>query len=185
MPLLTSDLGPATNISTKWWGCPSVTPTLSCGSSYNVTPTVDYTKLVVAQAIEKFGGDPDNVILTGWSRGAIACGAIGLADDEISKLWKAFIPYSHLDGDCGVLPWNAVPLVKDRYGRLDGRPQLSIGECDVATAFGREWLEELGVMGEGNFTFLTTGFENHNNEWVLRPSKGRDRMRAWLENVLD
>ena len=39
--------------------------------------------------------------MTGWSRGAIATGALGLYDDATSALFKAFVPYSHLDGDCG------------------------------------------------------------------------------------
>lgn len=184
MPFLTSWLGPRTNVSTYWWGCPDVVASKGCGSAYNATPTVDYAKRVVGDVIENFGGDPNAVILTGWSRGAIACGAIGLHDDEIAKLWRAFIPYSHLDGDCGPLPWNAPELVKARYARLAGRPQLNIGECDVATVSGRAWLEEIGVLDTGNFTFETTGFQNHNNAWILRPSKGRDRLRRWLREAL-
>ena len=39
------------------------------------------------------------MVVTGWSRGAIATGALGLYDDATSALFKAFVPYSHLDGD--------------------------------------------------------------------------------------
>ena len=51
--------------------------------------------------MDLYGGDPERVVVTGWSRGAIATGAIGLYNDATSKLFKAFVPYSHLDGDCG------------------------------------------------------------------------------------
>jgi hypothetical protein len=34
------------------------------------------------------------VVITGWSRGAIATGAIGLYDDATSKLFRAFVPVS-------------------------------------------------------------------------------------------
>merc|ERR1711865_686730 len=77
MPLLSSDMGANTEISTYWCGCPSDTAKKSCGSTYNITPTLDYTKKTVKYVVDMYGGDPNNVILTGWSRGAIACGAIG------------------------------------------------------------------------------------------------------------
>lgn len=60
-----------------------------------------YLHDALAQTFSLYGGDPDRVVLVGWSRGAIACGAVGLHDDATSSLFKAFIPYSHLDGDCG------------------------------------------------------------------------------------
>lgn len=69
------------------------------------------------------------------SRGAIATGAIGLHDDATSSLFAAFVPYSHLDGDCG---WaddvGNTSAIQSRYARLHGRPILSIAECDVAIA---------------------------------------------------
>ena len=60
-----------------------------------------YLHDALAQTFALYAGDPDRVVLVGWSRGAIACGAVGLYDDATSSLFKAFIPYSHLDGDCG------------------------------------------------------------------------------------
>jgi hypothetical protein len=32
--------------------------------------------------------------------------------------------------------------------------------------------------------FMTTGFANHNDAWVLRNSSARTYMRAWLEKHL-
>ena len=74
MPLLTADLGPRTNISTFWWGC-NTTMAFSgpCGT-YDLKPTLDYTKKTVAMVLAELGGDPDNVFVMGWSRGAIAAG---------------------------------------------------------------------------------------------------------------
>jgi hypothetical protein len=34
---------------------------------------------------ENFGGDASAVVLTGFSRGAIACGYLGMHDDETAK----------------------------------------------------------------------------------------------------
>jgi len=48
--------------------------------------------------LRDFGGDPRRVLLDGFSRGAIACGYLGLHDDETSALWTALFAYSHFDG---------------------------------------------------------------------------------------
>jgi len=45
-----------------------------------------------------YGGDPENVLLCGFSRGAIAVSFIGLHDDEVSQLWSAFMTHDHFDG---------------------------------------------------------------------------------------
>jgi hypothetical protein len=91
------------------------------------------------------------VVITGWSRGAIATGAIGLYDDATSLLFKAFVPYSHLDGDCGWVDpdTGADPdaALVQRWARLKGRPVLYLGECDVATRGGPLWLENIGMNG--------------------------------------
>jgi predicted esterase len=92
-----------------WWG--------------DVEATVWYAQKTVGRVCEEYGGDAGAVILAGFSRGAIACNYIGLHDDEIGRLWRAFIPYSHYDG---VIAWQypgsdrASALVRLR--RLKGRP---------------------------------------------------------------
>ncbi len=43
-------------------------------------------------------------------------------------------------------------------------------------------LENSGALGE--FTFLETGFRNHNDAWVLRPSPARDAARDWLAKLV-
>ena len=45
----------------------------------------------------------------------------------------------------------------------------------------RSYLQDTGT--EGDFTFLETGFRNHNDVWVLRPSAARDAAREWLLRV--
>jgi len=48
--------------------------------------TIDYCKINLPRICEQFGGNPDKVIICGFSRGAIGSSYIGLADDEISAL---------------------------------------------------------------------------------------------------
>jgi hypothetical protein len=46
----------------------------------------------------------------------------------------------------------------------------------------RRYLASTGITG--GFTFLETGFRNHNDAWALRPSAARDTARAWLAKLI-
>lgn len=100
----------------QWWG--------------DVDATVAYAKEAVQAICRQWGGDPAQVILTGYSRGAIACNYIGLHDDEIAKLWRAVIAVSHYDD--GHTAWGMKPeeqeRASERLRRLGKTPQLIAGE---------------------------------------------------------
>tara|TARA_B100001013_G_scaffold197186_1_gene119308 strand:+ start:67 stop:939 length:873 start_codon:yes stop_codon:yes gene_type:complete len=176
MPYLDND-GKA-NV-TRWWGN---------APEWNPGATVDYCKKAVPYICKEFGGDPARVILCGFSRGAIACNFIGLDNDEIAKLWRAFIAYSHYDG---VRPWEYRNSDRrsalDRLKRLKGRPQFICHESgtdpriDVSAT--RRFLEASGTKAQ--FNFIETGFRNHNDAWILRPSPARKALREWLKKVID
>lgn len=162
-----------------WWGD---SPT------YDAAPTVEYCKRAVPWLCERYGGDPGAVVLAGFSRGAIACNFIGLHDDAIAKLWRAFVPFSHYDGVTEDWPYAGVGRrsARERLGRLDCRPQFICGEswpgrkATVETT--RRYLESTDVTAP--WTFMPTGFRNHNDAWILRPSPARTALRKWLDNVL-
>jgi hypothetical protein len=159
----------------QWWGDPDATN--------------DYCRKTVRRVCEEFGGDPSAVILTGFSRGAIGCGYLGLRDDATADVWLAFIAYSHFDG------------VNERWGypgadRLSARARLKrLGEravfvCSEDNSNGpqsltavRQYLEE--AAPQAPFNYQWTGFRNHNDAWTLRPSPARDALRGWLQDVLD
>ena len=182
MPYLNGD---GTANVTTWWGDPG---------KYQAQPTVDYCKRTVAEVCERFGGDPEAVVLCGFSRGSIACNYIGLHDDEIAKLWRAFVCYSHYDGQIERWPYPKVEreYAVERLKRLDGRPQFICSELhpqDRSLAGGkhnleglREYLETTEI--DAPFTFSYTGFMQHDDAWVLRPSSARRMLRAWLDDVL-
>jgi hypothetical protein len=154
-------------VATRWWG--------------DVDATLDYCKKAVRMICDKFGGDSPKVILTGFSRGAIACGYLGLRDDEIAKLWCAFIPYSHYDG-MTKWPYPGADAASgiERMKRLNGRPSFICHEGSVEAT--RRFIEASGVRAP--FTFEAAPFRNHNDEWVLRPSPTRTALRKWLREVL-
>ena len=158
---------------TKWWGN---------APKYDAGPTVAYCKKAVPWICKEYGGDPKSFVLCGFSRGAIACNYLGLYDDDIAKLWRAFIPYSHYDG---VRRWSYPGSDHEsaitRLRRLAARPQFICHE-GTGVSGTQKFLVSTGI--EGKFTFQATGFRNHNDAWLLRPSLARSKLRKWLGNSL-
>jgi hypothetical protein len=150
-----------------WWGDPDA--------------TAAYCKQTVARVCKEYGGDPGAVILAGFSRGAIACNYIGLRDDEIAKLWLAFVPHSHYDG---VRKWpypdGDAASARARLKRLKGRPQFVSHEQSVEET--RAFLKD--GPGAGGVTFLSIPYPNHSDEWVLKDIPERKQLRDWLAGVL-
>jgi hypothetical protein len=159
-----------------WWGD---RPT------YEVGPTVDHCVRVIDDVCKRYSGDADRVVLCGFSRGAIATHFVGLQDEKVARLWRGFFAYSHFDG-----PRRWPYLGSDeasaarRFSRVAGRPHFVCGEESNAEET-RSWLEaRYGSESLRSFTFRSTGFRNHNDAWILRPSPVRDEARAWLREVV-
>ena len=157
-----------------WWG---TVP------DFDVTTTLDYWSTAIADVCEDFNGDPNRVILVGFSRGSIAVNAIGLSSKRASEMWKASVCYSHYDG-VGNWPFaksDAASAIK-RLKRLGNRPQYIISESPTAgpslSVQAKEFIDKSGVTGD--FNYATTGFINHSDQWALRPSPARTKLREWL-----
>ncbi|HXQ81962.1 MAG TPA: hypothetical protein VN775_11650 [Opitutaceae bacterium] len=152
-----------------WWG--------------DADETVRYCIATVHDACRRLGGDPRRVILAGFSRGSIACNYIGLRDESIGALWRAFFCHSNYDGLKVNWPYpgadRASALVRLR--RLGGRPQWISQEGSVSAT--QEYLQGTGVKGD--FTFQALPIRNHSDQWVLRDTPARTAARAWLQRVLN
>ncbi len=155
------------NNQLKWWG--------------DVNATVEYCKKTVELICTEYGGDPSNVFIAGFSRGAIACNYIGLHDDESASLWRGFICHSHYDG---VKKWGYAESDRNsaaiRLRRLGNRPQFISHEKSVAAT--KAYLEN--AFPSGNFTFQALSFPNHTDTWVLRDIPERKVIRNWFNKVL-
>ncbi len=149
----------------QWWGDPDATK--------------DYCRQVVSRVCKEFGGDPDAIILTGFSRGAIACNYIGLRDDETARLWRAMVIHSHYDG---VRKWgypdDDPAAARQRLQRFKGRPQFVTQEMSVEDV--RAFLKDSQVK----VTLLSLPYPNHSDVWVLKDIPERARLRKWLSEVL-
>ncbi len=175
LPFLSGD---GNSIVTQWWGD---------APTYDSAATVRYMKQAITETCEKYHGDPDRVILVGFSRGSIAVNAVGLSTDEAAGLWKAAVCFSHYDGVGNwPFPKSDAASAIERLQRLGTKPQFIISESPTngpaLSDQAREFIEKSGV--KGNFTFATTGFLNHSDQWALRPSPARTQLREWLQKQM-
>lgn len=161
-------------LAPTWWGTTkSGEPNL----------TIEWWDKYIRQTCEKYNGDPNRVILVGFSRGSIAVNAVGLSTDEAAGMWKAAVCYSHYDGVGNwPFPKSDAASAIERLKRLGNRPQYIISESPIeGPSFSdqaKEFIDKSGVTGD--FTYATTGFINHSDQWALRPSPARTKLREWL-----
>ena len=151
-----------------WWG--------------DVEETKRYCRQTVSSVCEAYGGDPKKIVLAGFSRGAIGCNYLGLHDDEIAGLWRAFFAFSHYDGERTTWGYAGADRASalERLRRLHGRPQWICMEQSVEPI--RKYVEGTGVKGA--FRFQTIPYRNHSDQWVLRDLPERKAAREWLRKVL-
>lgn len=166
MPFVKSADGKKENAA-NWWG--------------DANETAAYCIATVREVCREFGGDDKALVLCGFSRGSIACNYIGLRNDTIAPLWRAFVCHSHYDGVRTTWPYadadRASALV--RLQRLNGRPQFISHEGTVDDT--RGYLAATGVRGA--FEFSALPFRNHTDCWALRDCEQRRKVRAWLRSL--
>lgn len=147
-----------------WWGDPD--------------ETAAYCLATVREVCREYGGDEHAVVLCGFSRGSIACNYIGLRNETIAPLWRAFICHSHYDGVR--TRWPYADADRDsalaRLQRLRGRPQFISHEISADET--RRYLAATGVTGD--FTIVDFPYRNHTDLWALCDSGLRREVRAWL-----
>ena len=166
MPFVKVDGGRKENAA-LWWG--------------DADETAAYCVATVREVCREFGGDEKALVLCGFSRGSIACNTIGLRNDTIAPLWRAFICHSHYDGVRTTWPYADADRASAlaRLQRLKGRAQFISHEGSVDET--RDYLTATGVRGA--FEFSALPFRNHTDRWALRDCEQRRKVRAWLRSL--
>lgn len=156
--------------------------------------TVDYCKVNLPRICAEYGGDSENVFVTGFSRGAIGTSYIGLADDEIASLWRGFMVYDHFDGaKSWSYPESDQASALRRLARLKGRPFLVAGGNLTRTR--TQFLEDHLELADFSFLEVPVAeifnipegplIHPHTDLWMHQPSHYRDQARAWLQAVIE
>ena len=145
----------------------------------------DYLKRNLPAICARFGGDPQRVVLCGFSRGAIAGGFIGRADDATAALFRGFILHAHHDASGQHLS----PPDPDgrRCARAVGRPSfLSVGDLDGGRASTEGGTAALRAAGAEVELRIIPGVP-HTVEWLYDEHYGtpafaatRDAARTFL-----
>lgn len=137
----------------------------------NADETADYAVRMVAEVCEKFGGDPGRVVLTGFSRGAIACGYIGLRNERIAALWKGFHACQHYGGG----GWNGA----DMPGTL-GRAARFKGVAVFQTDNPREKYQAVMDAMMAEVTWADSGLHWHSTVMFLDDRPSTKQLREWF-----
>ena len=166
-----------------WWG--------------DIDATVGYAKKNIPRICAEFGGDPQKVVLCGFSRGAIGVSFLGLHDDEVAKLWCGLWAHDHFDG---MLEWKGhawgSPLARYReeatvrLRRLAARPllvtQAGPATKKFVTAIAPTNVDFLNVDMAAHFgTFPNDLVKHpHNDRWSLRDGPATAAARAWFDRII-
>jgi hypothetical protein len=141
-----------------WWGDPD--------------RTADYAKAAVELVCKQFGGNPNAVILTGYSRGAIACNFIGLRNDSIAKLWCGMVPVSHYENRAWKHTEAELGPRVNRLLRLGKTPQYVCGEMHLAVR--HEDSKLLDLIRKRGFTDIETATRELDLKSILDQEGIRD-----------
>jgi len=206
LPFVTADLGGASDVSMWYWGCANSTKAgcdgYKAGAGYNSSSTLRYLHDTIQQTAA-YGGDARRVVLLGHSRGAIATQAIGFANAQVAQLWAGVVAASHYEAPCDEKTsgrdghncenwpyWDSsgsgggVAGAIARAKRAERVPKFIVGECDLATRVAVGWLRDVANVSLANVTSVASGFRDHTNYWILRPSAARTKLRAWLAALM-
>lgn len=137
--------------------------------------TADFSVRAVERICDSFGGDRDRVVLTGFSRGAIACGFIGLRNDRIASLWRAFHLCQHYDGD----GWGGATAetALERARRFRGTAVFQTDNPEDKLA---PFTTAMRVPTE----FAASGLGAHACSMFLDDRGSTRRLRRWFEQVV-
>lgn len=141
----------------------------------NPDDTAEYAIRAVDEICTQFGGDRRNVVLTGFSRGALACGYIGLRSDRIAALWKGIHACQHYDGD----GWHGATMdgALERARRFRGR---SVFQTDNSEKFFRPVMEAMSA----EFTFVKSGLGSHATAMFLDDRPSTQQLQKWFSDLV-
>ncbi|MEX0643225.1 MAG: carboxypeptidase regulatory-like domain-containing protein [Pirellulales bacterium] len=177
MPFIDTLANPDKNANT-WWG---THPAGVVGEDV----AADYTKVGLIDILENYGGDPASVFVTGFSRGAIAAGQVGLRN-QLVDAWLGFLPHSHHYQLSTINAPSSYPLLNSIAGRASF---ISAGDAVLdggygSSIVGRDALTQLGFANE----FREVDGAGHDAFWIQDDASAaglevRQDIRDWLADT--
>lgn len=138
--------------------------------------TVDYTQKMIENIIKNYGGDRENLVVTGFSRGAIACGFIGLRNKKIGNIWKGIHACQHYDGD----GWGGSKM-EDAIKRLKNFEGKSFFQTDNSK---NEEPKKMLKNAKVKTTFVNSGLKAHGCDMFLDNRPSTLKLRNWFRELV-
>ena len=144
--------------------------------SHEGKDTADFTIDILNDICTCWGGDKRNIFLCGFSRGAIACGYIGLRDDKIARLWKGFVACQHYDGS----NWRESNMhdAIQRAPRFHGKAIFQIDNSAEKYAFVVDATDP-----SVQWTWATSGLGYHATAMFLDKRPLMMQLQQWFQTV--
>ena len=171
MPCINYTTTPYSN-ATTWWGDGNY------DDPKGVQLTAQYCEQALIQILQNYGGNPAEVFLTGFSRGAIATSYIGLSTPQMADIWAGFIPDS----------WDDTSTTD--LARTDGRPTFLVAGGNGDTGYPASAEADQYLASQGFPTqFNVVPNIGHTDLWIQNGSSVFDQpvqqqLRQWMGQVL-
>lgn len=170
----------------NWWG--------------NEEETIEFAMNNIKDICLNYGGNPAEVFICGFSRGAIGVNYLGLRNKEIADTWLGFFSHDQYDGVKQWAKWGT-PLskyreeAKERFMRIKGRNCYisQKGTKSDYTFATKEYIIENKLESYANIQFeilpissvipnIPTNFvpHNHTDKWLLFDSKYANKVYTWF-----
>jgi len=140
--------------------------------------TTNHAIDVINDLCANWGGDRNNLFLCGFSRGAIACGYIGLRNDQIAKLWKGFVACQHYDGS----RWR-----QSRMEEAVKRATRFAGKAIFQVDNSQEKYQPVVDATDPSvkWTWVKSGLHFHSTAMFLDDRPSAKQLRQWFVKITD
>ena len=184
MPYISED-GLSNQIT--WWG--------------SVKLTTEFCIKNLRRICMKYKGNPAEIFICGFSRGAVGVNYLGLHNEEMADIWLGF--FTH-DGYDGLKEYNTnwgKPHVKyrrdaaKRIKRLDGRTALICQNKNIEEI--KDYIEENNFSDLADFTFMPVAVNEiitdipnedikhqHTDKWLCYNSQKAKDVFKWFRTVI-
>ncbi|MBD0405453.1 carboxypeptidase-like regulatory domain-containing protein [Flammeovirga sp. EKP202] len=176
----------------KWWG--------------NEDETISFALKNIRQICSEYGGNPSEVFLCGFSRGAIGVNYLGLYNDEIADVWLGFFTHDHYDGvkewkgtDWGTPLGSYRQAAISRFKRIKGRNCLISQKTEEGdTTFEtKKYIDENSLNKFAGIQYNLVPIKSvipdipsefvpheHTDKWLLFDSNYADSVIDWFARTI-
>ncbi|MBT4821017.1 MAG: hypothetical protein HN742_13110 [Lentisphaerae bacterium] len=139
--------------------------------------TTSYAIDLIEDICRNWGGDRDNLVLSGFSRGAIACGYIGLRNERIGAFWKGFSACQHYDGSA----WHQSNM-KDAVQRAERFTGRAIFQTDNSQKKYQPVVD--ATTPSVAWTWANSGLRFHATAMFLDERPSTRQLRQWFRDLV-